>query len=181
MRPLLAALLALAAPALGCGSSIGDSCSTSADCSTDGDRICDYSSPGGYCTVESCDYGTCPDDAVCVRFFPGIDLSAPSCTPATGEGCSLSEVCTLAGVCAPRSIERRYCMATCSGDGDCRGGYECRDQARMLLHGGEPVPSSSGAMPGDSFCAPLRPCLSTEDCDTAIGETCNSDLYCELP
>mgnify|MGYP001812216973 FL=1 len=55
----------------GCKMHIGDSCGSSTDCSVTGDRQCDLSQPGGYCTVFSCDPDTCPEGA-CVewRFVP---------------------------------------------------------------------------------------------------------------
>lgn len=146
--------------AAGCGAEIGDSCERSIDCSPDGDRICDRSesSPGGYCTVRGCDYESCPDDAVCVRFFSAVfpDLT---CDPATEDistdDCLPVEECTIGGTCAPRLSEARFCMRRCSSNDDCRGGYECRDRDLMIEHGGEPVlapgRSQSGSLP--RFCA----------------------------
>lgn len=143
----------------GCGSEIGDSCSNSLDCSPNRDRTCERStsSPGGYCTVVGCDYGTCPDEAVCVRFFSSV--SSKTCDPATedidDDRCSPDELCTLAGTCEPRQAEIRYCMRRCGDQGDCREDYECRDQELMLAHGGEPV-SAPGTPRGDylpAFCA----------------------------
>lgn len=67
--------------------------------------MCDTSQPGGYCTVFNCEPGTCPDDSVCVSFH----------NSASGSFCS--EI-------ADR-FQRPFCMAPCSGDGDCRGGYSC--------------------------------------------------------
>jgi len=181
MKVLLVSILV--ALALGCGSSIGDECSQSTDCSQEGDRICDPASPGGYCTQEGCDFGTCPDEATCVRFFPVTQLTMASCTP--GEepsACNLDEICVVGGYCAPRSTERRFCMRKCGGQGDCRGGYECRDEERMALHGGEPVPDPDEPATTDrklqAFCASARPCRGDEDCD--LGDTCDlSGLRCE--
>ena len=51
----------------GCGSTIGDKCSQNIDCGTA--RLCDNTMPDGYCTVRGCKFGSCPDDAVCVRFY----------------------------------------------------------------------------------------------------------------
>jgi hypothetical protein len=113
----------------------------SSDCSSSGDRFCDTSSRGGYCTVQGCDFDTCPDEAACIRFFSG-GFENKLCDPAVpgGDGkCSLDELCSLVGQCVPRSSESRFCMRTCGDDGDCREGYECRDLARMIEHGGEPV------------------------------------------
>ena len=55
----------------GCSANIGDSCDDNVDCSPDGDRICDLSQPGGYCTVPDCQPGSCPGEAVCVMFWEG--------------------------------------------------------------------------------------------------------------
>lgn len=159
-RPVLfrlVAAVALAAAALlgaGCGSEIGDSCSISADCSPDGDRSCDTSSAGGYCTILGCDFDSCPGEATCVRFFSGtFDLACDPAADPSMNGCGLDEVCTLEGKCAPRANEVRYCMKTCSSKSDCRDGYECRDRGLMELHGGEPVraPGATGSLP--KFCA----------------------------
>ncbi|MCG8417548.1 MAG: hypothetical protein MJE77_06335 [Proteobacteria bacterium] len=148
--------------AVGCGSEIGDSCTVSNDCSNDGDRICLRSGedgmPGGYCTIRGCDFDTCPDEAVCVRFF-AVGESDKSCNPktedSTEDACAPEEFCTLAGSCVPRTAEIRYCMRKCGGNGDCRDEYECRDKGLMLAHGGEPV-ASPDRLPDDDpqpFCA----------------------------
>jgi hypothetical protein len=102
----LVAPLALACGVLGCTPSIGDACSYATECSASGTRICDTTQPGGYCTVGNCDRGTCPEGSYCVLFG------------AQDPGCSTNDRAT------PR-LARTYCMATCSSDGDCRGGYTC--------------------------------------------------------
>ncbi len=158
-----------AAASAACGHKIGDSCSISSDCSPTGDRICDTSSkPGGYCTIQGCDFDTCPGEATCVRFFPASDLTK-SCTMPTD--CSLDEVCTN-GRCALRSTEVRYCMLKCGGHGDCRGGYECRNEERQIAHGGEPVPDPATGTPNTQpFCAQAKGCALDSDCD--LGDTCD--------
>jgi len=88
-------VLGLALSFAGCAAQIGDECSTSVDCSPQGDRICDVAQISGYCTIKNCSPDACPDDALCVQF--GAE---------------------------PR-FERTYCMATCSGQSDCRDHYEC--------------------------------------------------------
>src|SRR3990170_4750281 len=90
-----ALLLLLALPA-GCSAEIGDECDTSVDCSPDGDRVCDLSQRGGYCTIEDCAPDGCPDGALCVEF----------------------------AFETPR-LARRYCMASCESGGDCRDHYAC--------------------------------------------------------
>ncbi len=155
--------LLLAVAAAGCGKSIGDSCQIASDCSPNGDRIClEPDNKSGYCTIMGCDYNTCPDQAVCVRFFMGQFDNKPcnhttedSLTPPTTNDCSLDELCDLEDHCVPRSAEVRYCMAKCSSNGDCRDGYECRNLQDMIEHGGEPV--LAPGVPVDShapnFCA----------------------------
>jgi hypothetical protein len=157
-----AVLLALAAvTGAGCGKEIGDSCVSGVDCGGEGDRICELASLDGYCTIPGCDYGTCPEEAVCIRFYNASFENLP-CTPATedvaGPGgtndCGLDEACALAGQCVPASSEVRYCMKSCSSNGDCRDGYECRDEVLMKSHGGEPVPPSGERLASfDRFCA----------------------------
>ena len=138
-----------------CGKEIGDACINGSDCSPNGDRLCDPSSVDGYCTIQGCDYSTCPDEAACIRFFTGnfenkacdhvCDLlydpknqDCPAPVPPAVQ-CSLDERCSLDDRCVARSSEIRYCMRTCDSDGDCRDGYECRDIDKMIADGGEPV------------------------------------------
>ncbi len=97
-RPTLAAIaasLALLLPGA-CKKVIGDSCTANTDCSISADRTCDLSQTGGYCTVVACEPGSCPDNGVCVYF----DAHAPR-------------------------LRRRYCMAGCNDDSDCRSDYHC--------------------------------------------------------
>ena len=146
--------------AAACGKEIGDECTSSLDCGdgTDVNRVCDLSSPGGYCTEQGCDYNTCAEEAVCVRFYTASFENRP-CVIETEDistaDCSIDEVCTLRGQCVPRSSEVRYCMRTCGGSDDCRTNYECRDEALMRAHGGEPVPKPGERLPDDlqAFCA----------------------------
>jgi hypothetical protein len=151
----------IAALTAACGNQIGDSCFLSTDCDPNGNRICDGSQPDGYCTIVGCDYNTCPSESVCVEFFNGSFANKP-CNPQTEDfpggtdDCSFDEVCTLAGQCAPSSSEVRYCEKKCSSDGDCRSQYECRDETKMIEHGGETV-LAPGDPPGtdlQAFCAP---------------------------
>jgi hypothetical protein len=153
------ALVALAVVAgAGCGKEIGDECFVATDCATDGTRQCDTSSRQGYCTIQGCDFDTCPEEAVCVRFFTG-NFANRNCDPATEDrgtdACSLDELCSLVGKCVPRSSEVRYCMRECGDDSDCRDGYECRDLGLMIEHGGEPVLAPGGLVTESNvkFCA----------------------------
>jgi hypothetical protein len=86
----------VAASGAGCTPQIGDSCTLSTDCSTRGDRLCDTSMPGGYCTIFGCEANQCPGDSVCVEFHPD----------------------------SPR-FARRFCVAPCGKGSDCRGEYAC--------------------------------------------------------
>ena len=143
---LVLSFFVAALAAAGCGDEIGDECAISTDCSPSGERQCDTSSKGGYCTIQGCDFSTCPEEAACVRFFTGSFTNRP-CDPALEDRggdngqdrCSLDELCSLVGNCVPRSSEVRFCMRRCSSHGDCRDGYECRDLALMRAHGGQPV------------------------------------------
>jgi hypothetical protein len=105
-------LLALAAVVtVGCKPKIGDSCRISTDCSAAGDRLCDITAPGGYCTVFSCEPGTCPEgESLCVEF---------------GEQRSPLKDCR--DQQAPSPYARTFCMGVCEKDSDCRGGYTCAD------------------------------------------------------
>ena len=161
MRLCLAAVtFALVLATAACGDEIGDGCSISSECSSQGDRFCDTTQPGGYCTVIGCEHDTCPDEAVCVRFFPRGNDSI-ECDPQqedtseADDNCTIDEICTLAGYCAPRSAEIRFCMKTCDDDDDCRDEYECRDKELMQEHGGEPVPPIGEHVDDDPtpFCA----------------------------
>jgi hypothetical protein len=179
MQTVRVPALVLLFAASACGQKIGDACNVSSECSTDASRVCDTFSPGGYCTIAGCDFGTCPDEAVCVRFFPAVE-NAAQC----GEGlpaCAIDEVCTVGGQCAPRSIELRFCMLACGSDGDCRPEYECRNRELMTIHGGEPVPDPrAGGAPLDrSFCAARRPCMTNDDCDQ--GDLCDRATRVCLP
>ena len=144
--------------AIGCNKEIGDDCVVSSDCDPNGERLCDVSSRGGYCTIQGCDFNTCPGEAVCVRFFTGNFTNRP-CDPTApheGNGCTLDELCSLVGSCVPRQSELRFCMRKCDGDGDCRDGYECRDLTDMIAHGGEPVLSPGTPVTEETavrFCA----------------------------
>ena len=144
----------------GCAASIGDSCSTNVECSPQGERICDRAQVEGYCTIQGCGANTCPDESVCIRFFPTALLSTP-CDPRSEDAtnlavtptndCASDETCLLSGLCVLRSQEQRFCMFSCEDDSDCRDGYECR---RAGTRGAEAVldPENLGLEVG-GFCA----------------------------
>jgi len=102
-------LVAIAAAHAGCKPKIGDDCKISTDCSAAGDRLCDITAPGGYCTVFSCEPGTCPEgESLCVEFG---EKRSPLCHDRS----------------TPSPHARTFCMATCDKTSDCRTGYECVD------------------------------------------------------
>lgn len=104
----LALATALALFGAGCTPELGDKCVLSTDCSLRGDRTCDTSQPGGYCTIRDCRANSCPDDGACVLYEPTV------------PGCGFDSR-------SPSRVSRSYCMAGCEEDGDCRGGYVCVD------------------------------------------------------
>lgn len=116
-------LVAIAAAHAGCKPKIGDDCKISTDCSAAGDRLCDITAPGGYCTIFSCEPGTCPEgESLCVEFG---EQRSPLC----------------ADRATPSPYARTFCMATCDSDSDCRSGYVCVDIPKLLpdgSRGGDP-------------------------------------------
>jgi hypothetical protein len=85
-----------------CSPKLGDGCKHNTDCSINGNRTCDRSQPGGYCTIPDCEPNSCPDNGRCVRFQPD----------------------------QPR-LSRTWCMAQCSKRKDCRGAYTCRSADQL--------------------------------------------------
>ena len=139
--PFVLIVLALLAPA--CGKEIGDACNTNVDCEQDGTRDCDLSQPGGYCTINGCDEKSCPSEAVCIRIFP---YESPGAACSQDVSCQSDELClpeAPSAFCVPRISERRYCERKCGSNGDCRGGYVCR-QAGM--EGQTPTQSTYGSL-----------------------------------
>ena len=83
----------------------------STDCSIRGDRLCDTSQPGGYCTQLNCRGNGCADEATCVLFNSAM------------PGCGYDD---RSGPFGSR-VARSFCMAQCESNGDCRDGYVCAD------------------------------------------------------
>ncbi|MEM1029545.1 MAG: hypothetical protein AAF928_06435 [Myxococcota bacterium] len=104
----VAGVVALAAGAA-CTPSIGDGCENNIDCSTLGDRICDTTQPGGYCTVFNCEPDSCTDEAVCVSFNNELDAA-----------------CGTAGAGRQGRFGKTFCMRRCDETSDCREGYVCQ-------------------------------------------------------
>ncbi len=132
MRPVLVIALLAAVVATGCAPVIGDSCSTSVNCSVNGDRICDNAQPNGYCTIQGCEADTCPDNGVCVRFRP-----------------------------TPSRLAQAWCMKVCEQDSDCReqDGYSCvsaEDLGNFEVEPGNDLPIATTIdvdQPNRTFCA----------------------------
>jgi hypothetical protein len=109
LSPFALAAVAALVTLAGCAPKIGRECTISLDCSQQGDRICDTTQPGGYCTLFNCEPDKCPEgDGVCVAFSSQLD---PAC--ASTDDASWGR------------FERTFCMADCESDDDCRTGYEC--------------------------------------------------------
>jgi hypothetical protein len=171
-RPLAAApsfalTLALAALA-GCGHNVGDSCVTNVDCSPLGDRFCDVSAPGGYCTVQGCDKplvngvytDSCPSEAVCIRFFQQV----------------ASEPCTFATALTDCHPDER-CLCDCSDPND---PTRCLSPIVLSVNGSDVTTTcdqSAQGMPAAAaaHCAPESSEL--RDCE----KRCDSDSDCRTP
>ena len=87
------------------------------DCSATGDRLCDITEPGGYCTVFNCEPDSCPDDSACVNFGASLSALTDGASNQIVPGCTSSQ--------GNSPYERSFCMAACESDADCRGGYKC--------------------------------------------------------
>jgi hypothetical protein len=136
-RRLVAALwVGLASAGFGCAPEIGDDCGSALDCSAQGSRLCDRTQPGGYCTIQGCERGTCPDEAVCVKFRPSQERLAVT-----------------------------YCMLKCDERSDCRSGYACtsagdfgsRGDAEILGRASQRFCSIPASMPEAGGSAPSTP------------------------
>lgn len=86
-----------------CAPKFGDGCHSATDCSANGDRMCDRSQPGGYCTIMNCEPDGCSDEGTCVRFRPD-----------------------------EARLSSSWCMLKCKNTGDCdRDQYVCRSAAQL--------------------------------------------------
>jgi hypothetical protein len=174
VRKARALLILFALSAAACGKEIGDECKTNVDCAQDGTRDCDLSQPGGYCTVNGCDEKSCPSGSTCIRVFPYEESGASPCTWPPPDRCSLpsdssaqlcaaDQICIPEGFCVPRTSERRFCAKSCSGNGDCRGGYVCREAgiecktASSNTYGSLALAENPASVPVARFCAPATP------------------------
>jgi hypothetical protein len=104
--------LALAAALLNaCGATVGDACTTAADCAS---QLCinkDWT-PGGYCS-KSCtvgDDGTCPNGSTCVS--NGNGASSPACF----RVCTTTNDCRSGYACLQsRTNPKLICVAPTGG------------------------------------------------------------------
>jgi hypothetical protein len=133
-----------------CAPGIGDECQTSADCAQGGDRLCDVSQRGGYCTVFNCEPGSCPDDSICVA-FAAEESAAASCGDASG----LSR------------FSRSFCLASCDSKADCRSGYACLDLRK-------PNPWSAIVIDSGSGKVCIQPLQGEELPSDRPGEVCSA-------
>lgn len=108
--PVILSVALVALGAVACGHKIGDDCNTSVDCSQGGERLCDVTQPGGYCTIFNCEPNSCPSEAACIVFDAQLSAAA-ECVASNG----LSR------------FARSFCLFKCSSDGDCRDDYVCHD------------------------------------------------------
>lgn len=152
-RFILPCVLACVLGAAACAPEIGDDCSTALDCSASGSRVCDRTQPGGYCTLIGCERGTCPEEAVCVRFNPAEDRLATT-----------------------------YCMYRCDDSGDCRedDGYKCLRAVSKTNMSVDPKAFGDGmeaevlGNPDQKFCA-VRSKLPEPDAGVDAGALPGSD------
>ena len=165
IRPLMSRLpetiwllCALAVVAVGCKPKIGDDCRISTDCSSAGDRLCDITAPGGYCTVFNCEPGTCPvDESLCVEF-----------------GAQRSPVAKCIDLQSPSPYGRAFCMATCDKNSDCRSGYTCEDLSDATNPWAAVLIDRDR---GNRAClVPISPTSLVTDQGGAFGDVCRSEL-----
>jgi len=64
---------------ISCAPAIGDTCEGDANCNLQDRSFCDLSIPDGYCTLDNCNPGSCPDDAVCVAFDETTTFCLEAC------------------------------------------------------------------------------------------------------
>lgn len=144
--------VALVALSVGCKPQVGDDCKVSRDCSAAGDRLCDITAPGGYCTIFNCEPNSCPEDeSLCVQF-----------------GATRSPLCVDEPLAAPSPYARTFCMATCDDDGDCRSGYVCEDLSVSNAWGAVLIDTNRG----NKAC--LVPFTGDEELEPAATDVCKA-------
>jgi hypothetical protein len=80
------------------------------------------------------------------------------CVTGVEDRCSADELCLDVGLCARRALETRGCAKSCSSDGDCRDGYECRPVSSGMYSPGAGTLGSMvltrNPVASTGFCAP---------------------------
>jgi hypothetical protein len=111
----------------------------------------------GYC-VRACDPAasptTCPSSQLCTSlgYCSQCDPERediPSGAGPTQNNCLADEICLDTGLCAKQTSEQRACAKSCSSNGDCRSGYDCRKTGTL---GNMVLATNPNAM--TAFCAP---------------------------
>jgi hypothetical protein len=159
LRAKLGLVLALGLALVGCRPEIGDECSTSTDCSQNGDRLCDISQPGGYCFIYNCEpsgsnpVAKCPDEAACVAF-----ATEPSPIPECANRLGATP------------YARSYCLKKCEGDDDCRSGYACLSPEDLKRWAAVDVDSSSSVCMVASSTPPPDVDASSQVCTASSGD-----------
>ncbi len=144
----------------GCKAKIGAACDSALKCSVRGERSCDLSAPGGYCTIEGCSHGSCPKEAACVKVY-GSDFLTVACDPAREDignephdDCEPDQVCLPEGLCADEVWARTSCRRECNDDGDCRDGYRCASTGSDGIYGA-PDPDHPTRVVNLQICVPV--------------------------
>jgi hypothetical protein len=124
-------------------------CETNADCKTMRTVCASF----GYC-VQHCDPNTpCPSGQLCssMGYCAQCDPALEDVPTAAGtqDNCLADATCLDTGLCAKQSYEQRECAKSCSSNGDCRSGYDCRKTGAL---GSMVLATNPEAK--TSFCAP---------------------------
>jgi hypothetical protein len=164
----LALMLGATLASTGCEEEIGDSCATNVDCASDGSRICDRSSPGGYCTIEGCNGGGCPEEAVCISFFPTQFLTVP-CDPETEDiACE---------PCDPQGGDEG-CNAYCDPESPFKVCQACDPEAEPDCNAYcDPAPPTDDCLP-DELCLGTGMCARRDTERRFCMRMCSSDGDC---
>jgi hypothetical protein len=103
---------------IGCRPKIGDNCFSSGECSPDGQeqRLCDTTSPDGYCTISNCSLDSCPNEAACVSFqddnfrFCMLTCSTnEECRTDDGYTCILADALPIGAAFIDSTLPAGYC------------------------------------------------------------------------
>jgi hypothetical protein len=85
----------------------------------------------------------------CTQCDPAREDIASAAGPARNDCRLADEICLDTGLCAKQSYEQRACAKSCSSNGDCRSGYDCR---KTGLLGSMVLATDPNAK--TAFCAP---------------------------